>query len=114
MFEGHHAAPQLGWVITLLNWLPEVACQALHCDQVDQVDQELTRQFTDEQLRRLEDWLFVIKIKVLRGKWKQALIGVFGSITGPAQKLENMRDSNNLFFWADKKTSKKPSDTTKY
>ena len=83
MLEGHPAPPQLGLVFTrlVLCWLPAVPhCQALHCDQVVQ---ELTQQFTDEHLRRLQDWLSVIKIEVSKRKIK-ALIGVFGSITDPS------------------------------
>ena len=83
VLEGQLAPPQLGLVITrlVLCWLPEVPhCEALHCDQVDQ---ELTRQFTDEQLRRLQDWLSVIKFKVNKRRIK-ALVGVLGSITDPA------------------------------
>ena len=83
ILEGQLAPPQLGLVITrlVLCWLPEVPHrEALHGDQVDQ---ELTRQFTDEQLRRLQDWLSVIKFKVNKIRIK-ALVGVLGSITDPA------------------------------
>lgn len=114
MLEGQPAPPQLGLVITrlVLCWLPAVPhCQALHCDQVVQ---ELTRQFTDEQLRRLQDWLSFINIKVARRKIK-ALIGFFGSITDPYKYQENIRDSSIIFFseLTAKKTSLERSDTTR-